>query len=398
MVGYSPYGGQTYAAYHAHQNPAGSSCGSAVAVDLGLALAAIGTDTGGSITFPADRNNIVAIKPTVGLVSRHLVIPASEHRDTVGPMARTVRDAAQLLQVLAGPDPADNYTSAIPAGRVPDYAAAAAAGSDALRGARIGVPFNYLGLSEDVDSWDPSRHELVAPFRDALRLLQAAGAAVVEANLTRPDPDRQPANSTFTRDEQTTLGADLGVGLAAYLSQLTENPAGVWTLADLRERTQAEPAEENDIWGTSVWDDALDLGFDNTDARFWAAHQRLLKAQGPDGLLGALERQNLTAVALPAAAAPWTVNLVGAPVVTVPMGFYPPGTNVTEYETEKNQTVVYWGPGVPFGLSFVGRPWSEPDLIGLAYGYEQRTRTRTKSRPRTMVPKAELAMSASCRA
>ncbi|KAI7301127.1 amidase, partial [Hortaea werneckii] len=138
--GWSAYGGQTYAAYYPGQDPSGSSSGSGVASSIGLSLAALGTETSGSILSPSDVNNLVGIKPTVGLTSRYLVIPISEHQDTIGPMARTVKDAAYVLQALAGPDQYDNYTSAIPwandTSAKPDYVAACDYNS--LAGKRIG--------------------------------------------------------------------------------------------------------------------------------------------------------------------------------------------------------------------------------------------------------------------
>lgn len=99
--------------------------------------------TSGSILSPSDVNNLVGIKPTVGLTSRYLVIPISERQDTVGPMARTVKDAAYLLQAIAGADSHDNYTSAIPNnGTIPDYLAAC--DYSAFSGARIGVAWNGI--------------------------------------------------------------------------------------------------------------------------------------------------------------------------------------------------------------------------------------------------------------
>ena len=112
--GWSAIGGQVIGAYFPDQDPSGSSSGSGVSSSIGLAFAALGSETDGSIISPSDANNLVGIKPTVGLTSRDLVIPISEHQDTVGPMARTVKDAAYVLQAIAGLSPYDNYTSAIP--------------------------------------------------------------------------------------------------------------------------------------------------------------------------------------------------------------------------------------------------------------------------------------------
>lgn len=139
--GWSAYGGQTYGVYYPRQDPSGSSSGSGVSSAIGLALAALGTETDGSIVSPSENSALAAIKPTVGLTSRSLVIPISEHQDTIGPMARSLKDAAYLLQAIAGKDPNDNYTSAIP-GPLPDYVGAC--DFDGLRGARIGVPRNAV--------------------------------------------------------------------------------------------------------------------------------------------------------------------------------------------------------------------------------------------------------------
>lgn len=122
--GRSAYGGQTTGAYYSGQDPKGSSSGSGVASSIGLAWASLGTDTAGSIVFPSSVNNVVGIRPTLELVSRYLVVPISEHQDAVGPMARSEKDATYLLSAIAGPDSKDNYTSAFPFNRVPDYVGA----------------------------------------------------------------------------------------------------------------------------------------------------------------------------------------------------------------------------------------------------------------------------------
>ncbi|PHH86817.1 hypothetical protein CDD83_9707 [Cordyceps sp. RAO-2017] len=382
--GYSPYGGQTYGAYYPKMGADGSSSGSAVSADIGLAFAALATETSGSITHPAMRNSVVGIKPTVGLVSRHLVIPGSEHRDTVGPIARTVRDAAQVLQVIAGPDAADNYTAAIP-GPVPDYVAAC--NPDALRGARIGVPYNVF---DDFFELSPP-DVLVNDFVNALKTMEASGATIVAANLTRPFGDR-----TVYADAALTGAADLMANLPAYFAQLTENPSGIKTIEELREKTRSLPAEENNFWGTSVWDDALEkFGFNNTDPRFWPAYQRLQQFQGPEGVLGALERDNLHALVLPAVRATDMVNHIGAPVVTVPLGYDPIDSETNPRPFANGNEVATRGPSQPYALSFVGRHWSEADLVGLAYSFEQKTQVRGRAK-RHITPEAEITVSSSC--
>ncbi len=205
--GWSAHGGQTVAAYYPGQDPSGSSSGSGVASSLGLALASLGTETDGSILSPSDANNLVGIKPTVGLTSRYLVVPISEHQDTVGPMARSVKDAAYLLSVIAGKDSRDNYTSAIPFEVIPDYTAACDLA--ALEGKRIGVPRNPIHLSS-------SDAAILPAFDAALNVIRAAGATVID-NITLPGYD--PLNEGDF--EITVLEADFITNLAKYMSELT---------------------------------------------------------------------------------------------------------------------------------------------------------------------------------
>ncbi|KAK8068052.1 putative amidase [Apiospora saccharicola] len=172
--GWSARGGQTEAAYYPGQDPSGSSSGSGVASSLGLALACLGTETDGSIVSPAGVNNLVGIKPTVGLTSRYLVVPISEHQDTVGPMARTVKDAAYILSAIAGPDPNDNYTSAFPFDTVPDYVGAC--DYLGLKGKRLGVPRNLFMQYSDAEEYRPE----LAGFDASLDIFRAAGAEIVD--------------------------------------------------------------------------------------------------------------------------------------------------------------------------------------------------------------------------
>ena len=135
-------------------SPGGSSSGSAVAVAAGLCAAAIGTETSGSLLSPATQNGVVTVKPTVGLISRAGILPIAHSQDTAGPLTRTVRDAAILLNVLAAPDPADPATA--DQQRPADYTGALDA--DGLKGARIGVPG---------DPADPGQRRLLRQARPA---------------------------------------------------------------------------------------------------------------------------------------------------------------------------------------------------------------------------------------
>ena len=317
--GWSAHGGQVLGAYVQNQDPSGSSSGSGVAAALGLAAATLGTETDGSIVMPAQRNGVVGIKPTVGLTSRDLVIPISEHQDTIGPITRTVRDAAYVLQVIAGQDANDNYTSAIPSSipTLPDYVAACEA--DALAGARIGVPNNVLELFLGFDN--SSRPE-VNDFLGALSVISGAGAIVIQntnfTNLTE---------WASSEAEVTVLRADFRNNLAAYLRQLSVNPNNITSLEDVSRftKTTAPGPEEFPSRNTETWDEALDpvTGFDNTDPRFFPFLQENLFLGGEGTLLGALERHNLDAIILPSSFSTSFAAIVGAPIVTVPLGYYP---------------------------------------------------------------------------
>ena len=376
--GWSAYGGQTYAAYYPGQDPSGSSSGSGVSSSIGLALASLGTETSGSILSPSDVNNLVGIKPTVGLTSRYLVIPISEHQDTIGPMARTVKDAAAILQAIAGPDSHDNYTSAIPWANgsvaAPDYLAAC--NYNALAGKRIGVARNVLEI------WGKyTDAPVLAAFDIAVKQIEAAGAIIVDANFTGFAAWQSDNNETLV------LNADFLVNLATYFSELSYNPYGIENLAEERNFTQSFPAEDYPERDTGVWDGALTQGWNNTDPKFWPAYQANLYYGGEGGILGAIERNNVSAVLLPTQLSPSIPALVGSPVVTVPMGFYPANWTVS---TNGFGNLVASGPNVPFGLSFMGEKFSEADLIGFAYAYEQRTMHRNEVQP-YIVPNIELA-------
>ncbi len=231
-AGWSAYGGQVLGAYYPQQDPGGSSSGSAVAPSVGLALGALGTETSGSIVLPAERSNIVGIKPTVGLTSRSMVIPISLRQDTVGPMARSVKDAAYMLAAISGKDRYDNWTFAQPFDQVPDYVRAC--NYSAFKGARLGIPRN--GISHFLGS---STAPVMAAFEEAVGLITNAGAKVIEdADFESFDP---PA---FHRNSSIVLDTDFVAGVSDYLSMLEENPSKVYNLRDLAQFTRNDPREE----------------------------------------------------------------------------------------------------------------------------------------------------------
>lgn len=392
--GWSAHGGQTLGAYYHDdgdddlqglgQMPCGSSAGSGVAASVGLAWAALGTETAGSIQCPACFNNVVGIKPTVGLTSRHLVVPISERQDTVGPLARTVKDAAYLLAAIVGRDGNDNYTSAIPFddAHVPDYVAACRL--SALEGRRIGVARDLLDFS-DVFAEPPTGGDVdlvMAAFNRSLEVMRSAGAVIVDDVAV---PGWKPfLRGNYMRD---TVRADLVAGVARYLAQLTTNPHNLSTLDDVRRFTHHHAAEEWPDRDTFVWDEAL-AGMNNSSPEFWANLTLGRRLSGEEGILGALRNRSLDALVMPTYSALEPPAMVGSPAVTVPMGVFPPGTPV---KRTRRGGLVEIGPGIPFGISFLGDLFSEETLVGVAYAFEQRTKVRDAVRPALQLqPKTEL--------
>ncbi|KAK0724919.1 amidase signature domain-containing protein [Lasiosphaeris hirsuta] len=366
---WNPISGQTYGAYCAKQCPGGSSGGSAVAVDLGLCWAALGTETDGSIIFPCERNNIVGIKPTVGLTSRFLVVPVSEHQDTVGPMARTVEDAARLLQVIAGPDPNDRYTLASPPppprldGSNSSNKYLRACKLSGLEGKRIGIARNVLDISQSEAS------HVAGAFHDTISVMKSAGATIVD------DADFTAYGDWKKRKFNPVTRADFATNLPEFLAQLEHNPNDIHSVRDLRAFTQeTRPVEEGyPQRNTRVWDYIIETDIDNKSLEFEALYQQNLYLGGEGGILGALDRYGLHAIALPTTIASSIPALVGSPIITVPLGCMPADTPV---EIEKAGDAVERGPGIPCGISFLGAKWSEETLIEIAYAFEQKTQAR----------------------
>lgn len=368
--GWTAVGGQAIGAYFPGQDPSGSSSGSGIASSVGLAWACLGTETDGSIISPSQENNIVGIKPSVGLTSRYLVIPISEHQDTVGPMARTVKDAALLLGAIAGKDSHDNYTSDIPFGdKVPDYVAACK--TTGLKGKRIGIP---RGLANQYPA------PVIKAFKDALQRVRSSGAIIVE-NVDFPGLSRLGGPNTIV------LEADFFSDLPKlYLNNLVTNPNNITSLADLQKFTQNDPREDFPHRDTGIWDDALSAGFGNDSPQFKRAYQQQLYYGGEQGLAGALKNHTLDAVFAPSDLVSGLAAPLGHPAITLPNGRMPEGTRVTRNGFGNLNATA---PNQPFGVGFAGPRFSEAALIGMAYALEQQTQVRTKVHP-IVAPKTEL--------
>lgn len=349
--GWSGRGGQTKNPYALDRNPCGSSSGSGAAVAANLCVAAVGTETDGSIVCPSSANGIVGIKPTLGLVSRSGVIPIAHSQDTAGPMARTVRDTAILLSALAGVDPRDSATAASP-GKTADYTQFL--DPNGLRGARLGIPRKYFGFNDAVD-------QLMISTIDEMK---RAGAEIV-------DPADLPSHGKFDDPEFTVLLYELKADLNAYLAARPGAPASLKEIIDFNEKNKEK---EMPYFGQDIFLKAEAKGpltsKEYTDAL--EANHRLAQKEGIDAVM---DQFKLDAIVAPTGCPAWVTDLVngdhapggssnaaavaGYPDITVPAGF------------------VF---GLPVGISFFGRAWSEPTLFKIAYAFEQLTKARKSPR------------------
>ncbi len=287
----------------------------------------------------------MGIRPTFGLTSRSLVVPFSEHQDTVGPMAKTVKDVAYVLQAIAGKDASDNYTSVIPFSSVPNYVEACNISS--LVGKRIGIPRNAI-LSEFSSGFS------LAAFEAAIAVLKQAGAIIVDnANFTLPvlvNADASTADNTSSLSITATelefiIGVDFATNLPQYLSQLTSNPQNVYSVADITNFTRNFKPEEYPDRNTDSWDRILAAGdqANNTTPEFWTIYQSVQTVFRRGGVAGVLANHSLDALILPSRFAPGIPSVGGTPVISVPMGSFGPSTMI---ETD-DRGLVYTAPGIP---------------------------------------------------
>jgi amidase len=347
--GWSGRGGLTRNPWALDRNTSGSSSGSGAAVAANLCAAAIGTETNGSIVSPSSVCGLVGIKPTVGLVSRTGVIPISHTQDTAGPMTRTVRDAAIVLGALTGIDPEDEVTSAS-LGKVPDYTRSLDAAG--LRGARIGVARNFFGFHDGVE-----------------RVMDEALAALKQAGATLVDPAAIPSIGAIGPSENFVLLYELKAGLAAYFARRGKD-CPMQTLADVIAFNDKHRDRELAHFGQDLFLKSQGLGplTDKVYLDALATCRRLSRTEGIDAVMN---EHRLDALVAPTEGPAWVTDLVvgdrflGASSTAAAAAGYPSITVPAGYVS-----------GLPAGLSFFGRAWSEPLLIKLAYSFEQATRWR----------------------
>jgi amidase len=348
--GWSSRGGQTKNPYVLDRNPCGSSSGSGTAVSANLCAAAIGTETNGSIACPSSINGIVGIKPTVGLLSRSGIIPISHTQDTAGPMARTVTDAAILLSALTGVDPADAVTRESDGHSLPDYTTALDA--TALSGKRLGFDKSVLGKHEGVDA-------LITAALDAMR---AKGATVVEIDFH--SKFKNMAAAPFT-----VLLYQFKDGVNKYLASANFQ---IRTLDDVIAFNNKNADRAMPFFKQSILEDAAKKGSLN-EKEYTDALMTVQKATR-EGINAFLKDEKLDAIIGPTNGPSWCTDHVNGDFFTG-YGTYGPAAQAGYPHITVPMGVVS---NLPIGMSFIGGPYQEASLIGLAFAYEQSSHLRQK--------------------
>jgi amidase len=351
--GWSGRGGLTRNPYALDRNACGSSSGSGAATSANLCTVAVGSETDGSIVCPSSANGIVGIKPTLGLVSRSGIIPIAHSQDTAGPMARTVRDAAILLGALAGPDPRDKATAESGTKMQKDYTQFLDV--NGLKGARLGIARKYFGFSDAVDAF----------MSHLIDQMKSAGAIIV-------DPADLETHGKFDETELLVLMYELKADLNEYLA--ARGDAQIKSLADVIAFNEKNRDKEMPYFAQDLFLKAQEKGplTDKEYVAALAANHELSRAKGIDATM---DKFHLDALVGPTGGPAWVTDLAngdhavggssnaaavaGYPNINVPAGF------------------VF---GLPVGISFFGRAWSEPTLLKIAYGFEQLVKPRKPPR------------------
>ncbi len=337
ISGWSSRGGQTKNPYVLTASPCGSSSGSATAVAAELCAIAVGTSTNGSIACPSSFNGVVGVRPTMGLVSRTGIIPLAFSQDAAGPIARTVRDAAILLDAMAGRDPADASTASAPAytaGRIMSVL-----DTTTLRGKRIGIDRQIIG----------EMNGLGVLFQQVIAQLKAGGATIVEVDFI-------DAYNGLRQDEFVLMAHEFKAGINRYLASANGR---VRSLEDLIRYNEAHAETIMSYFGQEYLDSAFAAGT-LEDRTYLDAKARLAGMR--KHLESLFTRERLDAIAGMGYGAYSPSAVSGFPSVTVPAGMFN---------------------GLPAGVTFIGKAFREDELLGVAYAFEQRMQART---PPTFLP------------
>ncbi|KAH6788011.1 Amidase family protein [Perilla frutescens var. hirtella] len=349
--GWCARAGQGLNPYVKGGDPCGSSSGSAISVAANMVMVSLGTETDGSLICPGDHNSVVALKPTVGLTSRAGVIPLSPRQDTVGPISRTVSDAAHVLDAIVGPDPRDVEATKAAAKFIPAGGYAQFLKVDGLRGKRLGVvrrPFLNHSDASSRRSWTFEAH---------LQTLREKGATVLD-DLEIPNID--VILNPLLCGEALALLAEFKLNLNNYLNELTTSP--VKSLSDIIIFNQNNP----DLERTNEFGQEILIAADATNGIGEGESQaiEMMEKLSRDGFEKLMLENELDAMITLGSDASPVLAIGGFPAITVPAG--------------------YDSGGMPFGIFFGGLKGTEPTLIEIAFAFEQATLVRKPPSIRSM--------------
>jgi amidase len=361
VSGWSSRGGLTRNPYALDRSACGSSSGSAVAVSANLCVAAIGTETVGSIICPSQTNSIVGIKPTIGLWSRNGIIPVAHSQDTAGPMARTVADAAILLGALTGIDKRDSPTRSSEKRAFKDYSHFLHV--DGLKGARIGVARKIMGTDK----------RIIGIFESCVEVMKQMGAVIV-------DPADLPNLNKLGKTEMEVLHYEFKADLNRYLAG---TKARVKTMAEVIKFNEENRDRVMPYFGQEFMETAQKKG-SLRDKRYrdaLAKNHRLTRKEGIDATM---RKHKLDAIVVPSGGPSWIIDLVNGDAVSWDMESTSPAALAGYPHITVPAGYIF---GLPVGISFFAKAWQEPTLIRLAYAFEQATKVR---KPPEFLPTANL--------
>jgi amidase len=356
ISGWSSRGGLTRNPHALDRSACGSSSGSGAAVAANLCVAAVGTETDGSIICPSQTNGIVGIKPTLGLLSRSGIIPIAHSQDTPGPMARTVADAAILLGAMTGVDSADSATRLSRKRNSSNYAKSL--DYDGLKGVRIGVARNMAGKNP----------RILKIFEHCIEVMKQLGAVLI-------DPADVPNFDKSVETEREVLHYEFKADLNKYL-RLLDDGVRVHSMDDVIRFNEENVDRVMPYFGQEHMIMAQEKG-PLSEKKYKDALAKNLRLTRKDGIDAAFRKHRLDALIVPSGGPAWTIDLAngdsdnwdmestspaavaGYPHITVPGGF------------------VF---GLPVGISFFAKAWQEADLINYAYAFEQATQYRRQPR------------------
>ena len=359
--GWSGRGGQTKNPYVLDRNPCGSSSGTGAAISANLAVIGVGTETDGSVVCPSNANSLVGIKPTLGLISRAGIIPIAHSQDTAGPMCRTVTDAAILLGALTGMDARDRITATSWESTYTNYTKFL--NPNGFRGARIGVHRKSFGFNDAVDKL----------LNDCIDIIRRHGATII-------DPADIPTQGKFDDSEFEVLLYEFKADLNAYLASLGPR-APVKSLKEIIGFNEQYRDREMPWFGQDIMIKAQAKG-PLTEKAYKDALAKNLKLSRKEGIDFVMDKNKLDALIAPTGGPPWPTDWVNGDHFT---GGYSTASAVAGYPHVTVPAGYVFG--MPVGLSFIGKAWSEQTLIKFAYAFEQATKVR---RPPQFLPTAKL--------